>query len=383
MSRALALYPLYRVPRTIPFLRALSKTYPVLLKFFGIILFLINVRSWPLTWHLRVWRPVFQIKLRQTLAQLSCIFQSRRIRNAENERFLESLSPVGMNPLDITSPYKTWAGPDDCDFNFHLSNSSYAKNLDAARFKTSATFFPALFTCGGFVALGATHYSFLREIPICAKYEMISNLLCWDNKWIYIVTRFITRGQNRKSNLPKLGPSTSNINLQLSNLELNLPDLGPGSSGLKHFISTEALNAESQGATLNCIAISRMCFKFGRITAPPSLVLACEGFTNPLPKSHLLSCDPNCPLSTYSHANPPPHYKKHVLALRNPDLDNGSLKRLQKFLKGGWRDVPEGERWWEEALGGALEERRKKNMELVDGVRSGMDNLREMYFSVE
>ena len=86
-----------------------------------------------------------QIKLRQIMSQLTWILQPRKIRNAKNEQFLESLSPVGVNPLDMTCVYKTWAGqyghstdpeivlkfshlgPDDCDFNFHLSNSCYAK----------------------------------------------------------------------------------------------------------------------------------------------------------------------------------------------------------------------------------------------------------------
>ena len=51
----------------------------------------------------------------------------------------------------------------------------------------------------------------------------------------------------------------------------------------------------------------------------------------------------------------------------------GNLKGLRDFLKGGWRDVPEGERWWEEALGGSIEERRVLNLELMEGVQKGME----------
>ena len=203
---------------------------------------------------------------------------------------------------------------------------------------------------------------------------------------IYVVTRYITRGQNQKGfTLPKLIQSSSSSSVvskhpsqpSTSSTVIELPDLGPSSMTFKQFISNEALSVEQQGATLNCVAVSRMCFKFGRITCPPALVIACEGFSNPLPKSELQFQVP------YSHANPPPHYKKHVLPLRNPDLDNGSLKRMNKFLKGGWREVPEDQRWWEQALGGAIEERRSANMELIDGLRSSMDGLRETYFSVE
>ena len=37
------------------------------------------------------------------------------------------------DPFTILSrkPYRAF--PDDCDYNMHLSNSAYAKNLDASR----------------------------------------------------------------------------------------------------------------------------------------------------------------------------------------------------------------------------------------------------------
>ena len=36
------------------------------------------------------------------------------------------LSPVGVNPFQSETVFKTRATPDACDFNIHLSNSSYA-----------------------------------------------------------------------------------------------------------------------------------------------------------------------------------------------------------------------------------------------------------------
>ena len=40
-------------------------------------------------------------------------------------------------------------------------------------------------------------------------------------------------------------------------------------------------------------------------------------------------------------------------------------------MRGGWRDVPEAERWWVHALGGAVEEQRKANVEGLGGVADG------------
>lgn len=55
-------------------------------------------------------------------------------------------------------------------------------------------------------------------------------------------------------------------------------------------------------------------------------------------------------------------------------------------MRGGWRDVPETERWWVDALGGVVEEQRRVNVEGLVGnleangpmglLRRGMDGAR-------
>lgn len=42
-------------------------------------------------------------------------------------------------------------------------------------------------------------------------------------------------------------------------------------------------------------------------------------------------------------------------------LNDGGA-RIKKFYSGGWRDVPEGERWWEEAFNGEVERRRAEGL---------------------
>lgn len=119
---------------------------------------------------------------------------------------------------------------------------------------------------------------------------------------------------------------------------------------------------EPDGATVHCVGVSVQCFKIGRITVPPNLVFACEGFTgSPTDASGKL----------YSLDNPPPHFVKSQ-ELQKPDLPKGHLKTFQKFLAGGWKEVPESERWFENALGPEVEERRKKNLEAIQGVTQGL-----------
>ena len=57
----------------------------------------------------KVWRPVWAIRLRFLLLQLRCLFMSRKHKLECRERWFESLSPVGANPFERVTVYKTWA----------------------------------------------------------------------------------------------------------------------------------------------------------------------------------------------------------------------------------------------------------------------------------
>jgi hypothetical protein len=123
---------------------------------------------------------------------------------------------------------------------------------------------------------------------------------------------------------------------------------------------------EPDGAVLHCVAISYICFKHGRITVPPGVILPCEGFSKP---------PSTASAAPFSPTNPPPHWKK-AQALRI--APSGSMPAFTKFLKGGWRDVPEDERWWEHALDGPIEEQRKANLDVLDSIRKGMEGARSI-----
>lgn len=45
------------------------------------------------------------------------------------------------------------------------------------------------------IILGGTSCSFRKEVAPYGSYEMWSRLLCWDKKWIYIVTNFVKKGK--------------------------------------------------------------------------------------------------------------------------------------------------------------------------------------------
>ncbi|KAK4045965.1 hypothetical protein OIV83_006485 [Microbotryomycetes sp. JL201] len=178
-------------------------------------LLVLNWRSLPLVWHIDLWGLVPWIRY--------------RVITRGPERALA----IGKSPFDAKVVTKGYVSFDLADWNGHMSNSSYAKALDRARFKwlLQATG-PAFGVEQVWQPLANTSYWFKNEIPMLAEFEISVNICAWDDKWVYYVARFTTP--------PKKG-------------------------------STER--------TLNCLALSRSCFKMkgSRLSIPPARVFAISG----------------------------------------------------------------------------------------------------------
>jgi hypothetical protein len=133
---------------------------------------------------------------------------------------------------------------------------------------------------------------------------------------------------------------------------------------------------EPDGAILHCVAVSQICFKRDRITVPPAVVLASEGFTKPCGDTDADSVDgASAGVRSYSHTNPPPNWIKSQLVRVPP---HGSMDNFRAFYRGKWREVPEGERWWEDALGGSIEAKRRANLEILESLKLGLERARTL-----
>ncbi|RAH68048.1 uncharacterized protein BO66DRAFT_455797 [Aspergillus aculeatinus CBS 121060] len=110
----------------------------------------------------------------------------------------------------------------ETDYNFHKSNSTYYADLDASRITPMAYFYwpgrekvsaeidaelAAQATAEGipppksapiFIALGGVYCSFKKEIKPFERYEMRSQVVAWDRKWIYVLTHFVKTGRRNK-----------------------------------------------------------------------------------------------------------------------------------------------------------------------------------------
>ncbi|KAI0049056.1 hypothetical protein FA95DRAFT_1588454 [Auriscalpium vulgare] len=353
-------------------LLSVTHTLPRVAKYLAFFLIALNARSLPFGWHIRVFWPAVQLRYRYLLFRLSLILKSRKAQEEAKAKWLESLSPIGQNPFDKLVVYKAWAAIDDCDYNNHLSNSSYPKTMDCARVLAALAFFPGFLRAGGWIALGATHFTFVREIPIFSKYEVRMSIASWESKWTFLIVRFVTKPTKKSgekttekagtSSLPSQTTPFPSLHTPASGTATPLPSNEPPADALKAFAEQLRGTHEPDGALVNCISINELVFKHGRITVPPALVFAADGFTSPAPKG----------VAAYGPENPPPHWAK-VRDL----LKAGGLSAMRTFYRGGWRDVPEGERWWEQALEG-LEQRRVTNLKLIKGVREATDGAREL-----
>ncbi|EMD40440.1 hypothetical protein CERSUDRAFT_111045 [Gelatoporia subvermispora B] len=230
-------------------------------------LLLVNIRSFPLVWHARV------------LGHL-VVWNLRRLLASDKRRFLEATAPIADDPWKRVSVHKGWASPDDCDFLGHLSNSCYAKvrmelvlyadhslrlamakNLDHARIKICVSNVAPFMLEGGWMPLGGADYLFVSEIPIFSHYEIRSKVASWDDKWLYVHSEFVTRPE-RTSKATKTVEAVADCAAEKT---LDRPKHNPR-------------KVREDGTVLHCVAISRYCFKMGRITVPPRIVLSICGF---------------------------------------------------------------------------------------------------------
>ncbi|KAJ3872271.1 hypothetical protein F5051DRAFT_456670 [Lentinula edodes] len=300
---------------------------------------LLNCRSWPLIWNVRVFLPVAKYFLASWIFNLNLLFVSRKHGDALRQERKSRMSCLGRNPLEITTSYHSWAGFDDCDYNLHMSNSVYPKILDMVRMKAVIEHFPLYLRTGGVLVLSGTHFDFIREIPMLARYETRVSIASWDDKQLYLIARFVTVPVKKEhQNISDSDPKKFNASL-----------------------GALILLKEPDGATVHCVSINQFIFKQGRITVPPALALACEGYAN-------LSLNNQ----KYSLTDPPPHWS-HVKEV----MKTGGAKALSNYMK-SWKTVPEHNRWWKSVFNGAIEDQRAAHLSLIQGVWKGMQGARSI-----
>ncbi|KAG8734975.1 hypothetical protein FRC11_003532, partial [Ceratobasidium sp. 423] len=314
-------------------------------------------------------------------------------KRGDSHKFITNISPVGRSVFPTSdgsdsgaiSVLKAWAGEnfyivamgvrltveyvsalDDCDFNGHLSNSCYAKNLDPARMQAWVEWCPSLFADGAWVALGGAHYHYIREIPMNASYEIRVSIGGWDEKWIYLVAKFVSHPKKKsKSSASKIhsAAGTTIPSITTPSTPLVTEPSTPGEPALGARGNTTLLDAscvdtklaaksalrthDDDGALIHCVAVSTYCCKHGRVTIPPKVVLAISGYS----------------LTEVGDSSNWEHAKR--LRERGP-------ARMTEFLRGGWKT--EENKFWE--LSPEVEAERIRRVADLKKLTEGLDGLR-------
>ncbi len=91
--------------------------------------------------------------------------------------------------------FRVW--PLDCDINGHMNNGRYLTLMDLGRtyFMAQLGMLWKLPKKGWFPVVGAVEIRYLRSLDPLQKFDLVSRVLTWDDKWIYVEQRFEVKNQ--------------------------------------------------------------------------------------------------------------------------------------------------------------------------------------------
>ncbi|KAH8399788.1 hypothetical protein KR215_002518 [Drosophila sulfurigaster] len=95
---------------------------------------------------------------------------------------------------DTTTIYGLCTSQDVDIFIRHMNNARYLRELDFARFHFYAltNLYEQVRNRGGGAVQGATSVRYRRTIPIFHPYKILTKLVWWDDKAIYLEQQFVT-----------------------------------------------------------------------------------------------------------------------------------------------------------------------------------------------
>lgn len=274
---------------------------------------LLHSSSFPFMWHIRVWAH-----------PLHAFLQSKLMgKRAYWNKWLKELDAQGgITGLRVRTTRRALL--DDCDYNMHLSNSAYAKNSDQNKMNFAIDAFAPAFVTGGFMALGGSHFLYLKEIPMGTEYTMETRLAGWGDKWMHLVTEFVVypkkggKGKGGKGKgagkegakaagagaghethdsrsgrpnpaVPTFSAPPSGTDSPASGVpanggagELKAEAMVRSASEVLRKVKARVRDPRPDGGIVCCVCVTDYCFKQGRVTIPPRIALF-TGFHSPDP----------------------------------------------------------------------------------------------------
>ena len=90
--------------------------------------------------------------------------------------------------------FRVW--PTDCDINLHMNNGRYLTFMDLGRTHLMAQcgMLKVILREKWMPVLAAAEINFIRSIAPLQKFELVTRLLSWDEKYFYMEQRFEVKG---------------------------------------------------------------------------------------------------------------------------------------------------------------------------------------------
>ncbi|KAJ9612547.1 hypothetical protein H2200_004144 [Cladophialophora chaetospira] len=216
---------------------------------------LLNLKAFPLVYHLRV------------LNAIRFVLRSQKPKqDVQPEQLFQPLitsSKACLMEIDVLG---------------HKSNSTYFADVDIARTHLITTLFArgiekirGSTTMNGLsknppskltVALGGVSCTFKKELLAYETYDMWTRILAWDDKWVYIVTHFVKQRRNIRPRVSTLYP------------QQNTPQLRKQPVASSEKSADDCRDPDFAPSNVVASALSKIVFKNGRITIRPQEMLA-------------------------------------------------------------------------------------------------------------
>jgi acyl-CoA thioesterase FadM len=86
--------------------------------------------------------------------------------------------------------------PNDCDINLHMNNGRYLSFMDLGRVHLlgQIRLLPLIFRNRWMPVLAAAEINFIRSLRPFQKFELVTRVVTWDDKYVYMEQLFEVRG---------------------------------------------------------------------------------------------------------------------------------------------------------------------------------------------
>ncbi|RAK97176.1 thioesterase family protein [Aspergillus ibericus CBS 121593] len=179
----------------------------------ALVLALLSFKNLPGVWHIRLgYHLLLNLRRRPTDPPFpTCPPPSTTTKSIKTH-------PI-FAPHTLTTHTSLW----ETDYNFHKSNSTYFSDLDISRTAiVTRVYTPGITLISKqldaelchvskeegrenvgktlYIALGSTFTSFKREIKPFEGYKVVSRVVGWDRKWVYVLSLFVSEKGRGKGN---------------------------------------------------------------------------------------------------------------------------------------------------------------------------------------